>query len=366
METGKLTSTETKALIELLKHQNESDKSIAERLGMAPSNFAVVKRRLTEKGVLIEQIRVNMHRVRDAKVAALVWIEYNRPIRPESEFKEEIGWIRSHMPVAYTYGSPDWSLNMDYFKSFEDAEDMRLKLAEYMQKTLTPYVSNHMWKILPMSHLITCTFKGRLAEYALTHQVAKVDMGSPTTGGACEFSEAPESVPSLNATEKKVLVAMRRFPNLKKSEIAEKVGIQQSSLSEVFRQLQRKGIVNYVRTIDPTKLPGREVATFAWVELKQPLLGEEMHNLIETLVQMTPQVFKLHHTRMFIFMNSFFHSLDKAENSHIRLLELFGDNIKNFTFKIVPCAHLTIENTPYFLEHVFDVRFVPYGTPLSK
>ena len=361
---GKLTSTEISALVELLRHQNESDKSIAERLGMAPSNFAVVKKRLVEKGVLSEQIRINMHRVSDARVASLVWIEYNRPIR--SLLKKEIDWVRSHMPVAYTYGSQDWSLNIDYFKSFEDAENMRLKLAEHMQQKLAPYVSNHMWKILPMAHLVTCTFKSRLAEYALTHKLAKPEHSTMASGGVCQRAETPENMPSLNLTEKKVLVAMRRFPTLKKSEVAKKVGIQQSSMSEVFRQLQRKGVINYTRTINPTRLPGRDIATFSWIELNRPMIGDETQNLINEIVETTPQLFKLHHTRTFIFINSFFYSLEKAESSHIRLLERFGNNIKSFNFKIIPCAHLTLDYAPYFLEHLFDVHFAQYGTPAEK
>jgi DNA-binding Lrp family transcriptional regulator len=349
--------------LELVRHQAESDKAVAEKLGMAPSNFAVVKRRLVEKGMLLEHIRVNMHKVRDCHVAALVWLEYNRPVR--DQFRDELEGIRSNFPVAYTYGSSDWELNVDYFKSFEDAEDVRLKLAEYLQKKLSNYLSNYMWKIVPMSHLTTCTFKSRLVEYALTHQISKLDPLSGA-GGACEFPEAAERLPALNTTEKRVLVALRRYPNFKKSEIAEKVGMQQSSLSEVFRQLRRKGIISHIRTIAPDKLPGRNIATFAWLELKRPLIGEKGQELVRNLVETTPQAFKLHYTKTFIFMNSFFNSLDKAENSHLKLLELFGDNIKTFNFKIVPCSHLNIAYAPYFLENLFDVRFVPQGTPLKR
>ncbi len=357
----KLTGTESNVLLELVRRQRESDKSIAERLGMAPSNFAVVKRRLIEKGVLLEQIRVNMQRVGQAQVAAFIWLEYNRAVR--AALREKMSRIRSGMPVAYTFGTSDWSLNVDYFSSFEDAENSRLHLAEQLQDFAAD-ISAYTWKTLPMSHLVTCTFMGRLVEHALMRQVSKAEMAPASTGGECELPESPGNIPSLNSTEKKVLVAMRRFPSLRKSEIAVKVGIKQSSLSEVFWQLQKKGVINYVRTIDPTKLPGLEVATFAWIDLTQPMLGEQGAKLMETLVDTTPQVFKLYYTKTFALMNCYFHSLEKAETSHLKLLEIFGDNIKSFNFKVVPCAHLSTEYTPYFLEQLFDVHFTPPGTPI--
>lgn len=357
----KLTPTEKKVLVELVANQSDSDKSIAEKVGMAPSNFAVTKRRLAEKGLLTEQIRINMHRVRDVDVSAFVWLEYNTPIR--AEFGDELDRIRSNFPVAYTFGSPDWSLNIDYFRSFEDAEDVRLRLAEYLQRKLADYLTKYMWKIVPMSHLTSCTFQSRLLEYALTHKPRKPDVSKPGSGDTCTSAQPKESLPTLNATERRVLVAMRRFPRLKKGEIAKKVGIQQSSLSEVFRQLQRKGIINYVRAIDPAKLPGREMATFAWIDLKQPMPASQEKGLLEALTETTPQLFKLHYTRTFVFMNSYFKSLDKVETSRLQLLELFADNVKGFNFKVVPCAHLSVEHTPYFLEYLFDVHFVPPSTP---
>jgi len=364
MPEADFTPMESKVLLELMAHQRESDRSIAERLGMAPSNFAVVKKRLINKGVLLEQIRLNMHTLKEAKVAGFVWLEYNRPIR--GKFKEELDRIRSNFPVAYTYGGQDWSLNVDYFRSFEDAEDVRLQLAEYLQKKLAPYLSNYMWKIVPMSHLMTYTFKNRFVAYSLLEKAVKADIGTAASGDTYDVPLPPEKIPPLNNTERKILVAMRRYPDLSKGEIAKKVGITQSSLSEPFRQLHQKGIITYVRAVDPTKLPGNEVAAFAWIDLKQPMLGEQEKKTIDAIIEMSPQLFKLHHTRTFLFMNTYFKSLDKAENLHIQLLELFGSNIKGFNFKIVPSNSLTVEYTPYFLEHLFGVHYVPHGTPFGK
>ncbi len=356
-----LTPTEAKVLVELIAHQNDSDKSIAEGLGMAPSNFAVAKRRLAEKGILNEQIRINVHKVREAQVAGFVWLEYNRPIR--AKFKAELDKIRSNFAVAYTFGGPDWSLNVDYFKTFDDAEDVRLRLAEYLQRKLSNYLSGYIWKVVPMSHLTSCTFQSRLLEYSITHKAREPDLNRPGSGDCCTMPQPKETMPTLNATEKRALVAMRRFPHLKKGEIAAKVGIQQSSLSEVFRQLQKKGVINYVRSVDPARVPGREMATFAWIDLKQPMPASQEKEIIGKLAEATPQLYKLHYTRTFVLANSFFKSLDKVETSRLSMLELFGDNVKSFNFKVVPCAHLTLDHTPYFMEYIYGVHFAPPGTP---
>ena len=345
----KLTPTEAKVLFELVSRQRDTDKSIAERLGMAPSNFAVIKKRLQERGVLLEEVRVNMHRVKDANITSLVWIEYNQPIR--EELKAEFEKTRRLFPIAYTYASSDWSLNVDYFRSFEEAENARLALAEILQQKASPYIANYMWKILPVAHLTTCNFESRLIQYSISHQVKPVSLIGG--GGECEMSG--EEAVELSQTEKKTLIALRKYPGEKRSVIAKRVGIQQSSLSEVFRQLQNKGVINYTRVANPARLPGRDIATFAWIDLRQPMLGETMTERIQEIADRVPQVYKFHYTRTFLFMMGFYHSLDKAENSHLLLLEMFGDNVKTFNFKIVPSKQLVDIRTAYFLEKLFGI-----------
>jgi DNA-binding MarR family transcriptional regulator len=360
MEKDNFTPVERKVLVALMAHQHEPDRAIAESLGMAPSNFVVVKKRLKSKGVLLEQIRVDMHALREAKVAGFVWLEYNRSIR--GQFREELDRIRSNFPVAYTYGGSDWSLNVDYFRTFEDAEDVRLKLAEYLQRKLASYLSNYMWKIVPLSHLTTQTFKRRLVENSLLRK----EGGAAATGDVRSAPLLPDKIPALNSTEKKILVALRRFPNLSKGEIAEKVGITRSSLSEPLKRLHKKGVISYGRTVDPAKLPGCEVAAFAWIDLRQPMLGSQEEKAVGAIIKMAPLLFKLHHTKTFVLVNAFCKSFDGAESLRNGLMELFGSNIKVLDFKIVPRASLTMEYTPYFLEHLFGVHYVPAGTPLGK
>jgi len=348
-----LTRSEWKVLRELITHQRDSDKKIAESLGMAPSNFAVIKKRLIDKGVLQEVARVNMHRIPEAKVAAFVWIEYNQPVR--DSLKEEFEITRSSFPIAATYAASDWSLNIDYFKSFEDAENARLTLAEILRQKAKPYIANYMWHMVPMSHLVTCHLKSRFITYSMTGHSTYFDITNTEEGDDCEFP-CDEALPKLSDTEKKTLIAFRKYPNLKKSEIAKKVGIQQSSLSEVFKGLQRKGVINYIRTFDPAKLSGSEVATFAWMDLKQPILGDEITKTINDFLNKTPQITRLSYTRTFMLAIGYFPSLDVAENAHMRMLETFGENIKVFNFKIVPCKHVNVIYTPYVLEHLFSMK----------
>ena len=348
-----LTRNEWKVLKELIARQLDSDKKIAESLGMAPSNFAVIKKRLIEKGVLQEATRINLHRIPEAKVAAFVWIEYNQPVR--DSLKEEFEITRPSFPIAVTYASADWSLNIDYFKSFEDAENARLALAEILRQKAKPYVANYMWHMVPMSHLVTCHMKSRFITYCMTGHTTYVDINNAEKGDYCEFPPS-EELPRFSNTEKKTLIALRKYPHLKKSELAKKIGIQQSSLSEVFKGLQRKNAINYVRTFDPAKLPGSEVATFVWIDLKQPILGEEMTKVVNDFLNKTPQVLRLSYTRTFMLAIGFFPSLDSAENAHMRMLETFGENMKVFNFKMVPCSHVSVVYTPYVLEHLFSMK----------
>jgi len=350
MREKALTSIESKALLELIGNQAESDKSIATRLGMAPSNFAVVKRRLQEKGVLLEHIRVNPHRIPEIRVAAFVWIEYNKPIR--KLYEKELFGIRSAYPHAYTHGSPDWSLNVSYYGSFESAENARLGMAEklFTSDVFQPLMSSHTWKSLPISHITICDFKTRFIAQAIGQE----ERGGKSLLGGCQFPVPPEQVARLNDTERRVLIALRKYPELKKSEIAAKVGIQQSSLSEVFKALQRKGAISFVRTIDPRMVPGSEIATFTWIEMKRPIVGD-MHETVEDVVKAVPQMYRIHYTRTFMLIESFFNSLDKAEGANVMLLDLLGDNVKTLNFKIVPCAHLTTTYHPYVLEHLFGM-----------
>jgi len=202
---------------------------------------------------------------------------------------------------------------------------------------------------VPISHLITCNFKSRFIAQALGQEKL---LDNRALFAECEQPVSTDQIPRLNETEKRVLIALRKHPEMKKSEIAKKVGIQQSSLSEVFKTLQKKGVINYVRTLDPRKLPGSDVATFTWVEMKQPIMEDEQKT-IENVVMKVPQVYRMSYTRTFVLIESFFSSLDKAESSHITLLEALGDNIKAFNFKIVPCSHLTTLYHPFFLEQIF-------------
>ncbi len=353
MPEGKaLTATEAKALLELVSSQKDSDKAIATRLGMAPSNFAVVKRRLQDKGVLLEHIRMNPHRIPDIKVAAFVWIEYNKPIR--KAFAANLTKIRETYPHAYTHGSLDWSLNVSYYSSFEASESARLRMAEklFTSEVFRPLISSHVWKTVPIAHLARCDFMGRFVAQAVGHEK---HFDHKVLFANCQYPVAPEQVARLNDTEKRVLIALRKHPQLKKSEIAAKVGIQQSTLSEIFKTLQRKGVISHVRTIDPKMLPGSEIATITWVEMKRPIV-EDMEESVGQLAMKIPQLYRIYYTRTFMLVESLFSSLDKAESAHLALLGILGDNVKALNFKIVPCAHLSTEYHSYFLEQLFEQK----------
>ncbi|MDD5318042.1 MAG: hypothetical protein PHF51_04930 [Candidatus ainarchaeum sp.] len=348
-----LTKREWKVLLELVGHQLDSDKAAAGKLGMAPSNFAVIKKRLVEKGILIEEIRVNPHALPGVKIASFVWIDYNQPVRDSLRDDFEAAW--KNFPISVTYASQDWSLNLDYFKSFEDAENARLKLAEVLRNKAKGYVSDYIWKMVPLSHLSICYMKRRFIEHCMTGRASYVD--SSGSGSAWECEHPLDGPPArLNDTERRAVIAFRKYPGMRKSGIAEKIGIQQSSLSEVFASLRRKGVVSYVRTFDPARLPGMGAASFALVEFKQPLLGDEVTRVMAELLNKTPQIVRINYTPTFMLSTGYFGDLDAVENAHLAMLRTLGDNIKLFNFKIVPCGHLETIHTPYFLEHVLDAK----------
>lgn len=345
------TPTEAKVLVELMAHQHDSDWSIAERLGMAPSNFAVVKKRLVSKGVLEERITLNISRIAEAHVAAFIWLDYNQPIREKYEavFAAK---VRPHFPISQTIGGRDWALNIDYFRSFEEGESARLKFAEVLQGAVKPYVASYTWRSIPLSHLSAYSFPSRLTRYAFTHEVEKItDLGSANAVA----HTSPGAPAKLNETEKKVLLALRKYPGMKKSEIARKVGIRQSSLSEVTKRLEVKGVIAASRMPDPRKLPHRDIAAFTWMDLAQPMPKEEYEARVLEVINSTPQLYRIYFSRTFILMASMFHSLDKAENSNISMMEVFGGNLKTLNFKIVPCEHLQMVHHPQFLEKLFGV-----------
>ena len=157
----------------------------------------------------------------------------------------------------------------------------------------------------------------------------------------------------LSETEKRALIALRKFPHLKKGQIAEKLGIKQGSLSEIAGRLQTKGVIAAGRMPDLRKLPGREMAAFVWVDFSQPLAKEEYEETVLSLVNSTPQLYKMYMSRTFILMISVFHSLDKAESSNLAVLERFGGNLKSLSMKVVPTRHLQVSHSPLFLEGLF-------------
>ena len=345
-----LTSIESKALFELVSNQKDSDKAIAEKMGMAPSNFAVVKKRLQEKGMLLEHIRINPHRIPEVKVAAFVWIEYNKPIR--GKFEKELAEVRRSFPHAYTHGSPDWSLNVSYYPSFEAAENARLRMADklFTSDAFQPLISNHMWKILPISHMAICDFKTRFIAQATGHELKE---DTKALFQRCQYPVV-DQLARLNDTEKRVLIALRKYPEMKKKEIAERVGLQQSSLSEVFKTLQKKGVISYIRTIEPRLLPGSEVATFTWIDMRRPVIGD-LQKCVEEIAARIPEMYHIHYTRTFMLIESLFTSLDKAESANTTLLDILGENVKTLNFKTVPCVHLTTSHHAYFLEQIFGM-----------
>ena len=347
-----MTPTEAKVLIDLIRHQNQPDKKIAEAHGMAASNFAVVKRHLEEKGVLQNIISINMTKIKEVQVVAFVWLKYNAPIRPE--YKEELDTIRRNFPVACTFGSQDWSLNVDYFGSFEEAENARLALNAYLNKNMSKYLSEYVWKMMPISHLVSGVLETRLMDYTINHKIKSTvcSLGSKECGLPAKRSE----MKNLTQTEKKVLVGLRRNPGMKKSQIAKKLGLQQSSFSEVYRGLCRKGIIDGIRIVDPRKLPRRKIATFAWMEFKQPMSEKKQKQLLAELLNLTPQAYRLYATRTFILLVSFNYSLEKAEETNLMMLEKFGDNLSRFNFKIVPTNSLTIDYTSYHIEKLFTTK----------
>jgi len=352
MEKGNFTPTEAKVLVELMEHQRESDRSIAGRLKMAPSNFAVVKKRLISKGALEERITMNVSRLPEARCAAFVWVEYNRPVREryEAAFAAK---VRPELPMSQTFGGKDWSVNVNYFRSFEEGEGARLRFSEMMQSVVKPYVANYTWKFVPLSHLTIYSFPSRLTKYAFTHQFEKIS--DLEKAELVEHTSEDGPVAKLNETEKKVLIALRKYPEMRKSEIAEKVGIQQSSLSEVANRLERKGVIAAVRMPDPRRLPDRDIATFTWIDLSQPIPNEDYQRIIREIINQTPQLYRIYLSRTFILIVAMFHSLDKAESSNLFLLELFGSNLKSLSFKIVPTQHLQMIHHPLFLEKLLGV-----------
>jgi len=348
-----LTRREWGVLLELLGKQGESDKTAAAALGMAPSNFAVIKKRLADRGMLQEEVRVNMHRVPEAKIAAFVWIDYNQLVK--ADLRKAFEDARPTFPTAVSYAAPDWSLDIDYFSSFEDAENARLRLAQLLRGKANKYVSDSLWKMVPLSHLATCHMMKRFVEHCMGRKPEYVDISGSDGQRACELpSAAPPA--RLTDTEKRTLVAFRTFPSANKSAIAKKIGVQQSSLSEIVKSLRAKGVISYVRTVDPSTLPGIEVATFALADLRQPLLGDELGRSVSDLVNKLPQLLRVSYTPTFFLAVGYFDSLDSAENAHLTMLKAFGDNLKFFTFKVVPCSHLRAELTPYSLEHMFAAK----------
>lgn len=344
-----MTPTEERVLIDLIKYQDKPDKEIAEMRGMAASNFAVVKRHLEEKSILRDMISINMQKIKEAKVMAFVWLAYKSPVR--EKYREELDRIRMNFPVACTYGSKDWSINLDYFRSFEEAENARLKLCSLLNEKLEPYLSEYIWKVVPLSHLIKGNLESRLIEYTISHKSHKV--ACTEEQGECSFAVPRAALKNLTSTEKKVLIGLRRYPGMKKSEIAKRVGLQQSSFSEIFRNLHKRGVIASVRQTDPSRLPGREMSTFTWIEFNQPLTTKEQKEALDSLLDSIPQVYRIYATRTFIFMITFNHSLEKSEDIHLMLLDKFGDNLAKFNFKVVPTNHLTITYTPYFIEKAF-------------
>ena len=146
------TPTESKVLMELMARQREPDREIAARLGMAPSNFAVVKKRLIAKGVLKDFVTLSIGRVPEAKVAAFIWIEYNRPIR-ERDLSAVEKKALAQLPISHSFCGKDWMLFITYFGSFEDAESTRLGFSEFLQGTMGSRIATYTWRFVPLSHL---------------------------------------------------------------------------------------------------------------------------------------------------------------------------------------------------------------------
>lgn len=345
----KFTQTEAKVLMGLMSHQHEPDRTIAEMLGMAPSNFAVVKRRLAERGVLVERPFLDMARVPDAKIAAFAWIEYNQPVGRRAGGR--VGGAGSGFPTAQAYAGRDWTLDIGYFHTFEEAEGARLRLSEAIQGKAKKYVSNHLWKLVPLSHLSIYTFPGRLTRYVFTHK--NESMHGLSNADVVEQVGAGGIQPRLNETEKRVLIALRKFPGTKRGKIAEMLGIRQGTLSEVAGRLGAKGIIAANRMPDLCRLPGREMAAFAWAEFSQPLSKEEYGEVVLEIINSTPQLYKIYMSRTFLLMISVFHSLDKAEGSNLAMLERFGGNLKSLSLKVVPTRHMQALHSHLFLEQLF-------------
>ncbi len=277
--------------------------------------------------------------------------EYNRPIRHRYEgvFAAK---LRPQFPISETMGGKDWVLNIHYFRSFEEAETARLKFSELLEGAIKPQVARYTWRSVPLSHLSAYSFPGRLTRYAFTHELEAVT--SLKKAGIVEHASS-ERQAKLNETEKKVLLALRKYPGMKRSEIARKVGIRQSSLSEVSKRLGQKEVIAATRMPDPRKLPGRDIAAFTWIDLAQPMPKEEYDECIMEMINSTPQLYSIYFSRTFILMISMFHSLDKAENSNVSTMERFGGNLKTLNFKIVPCEHLQMIHHPQFLEKLLGV-----------
>ena len=351
----RLTELELRVLTSLLAAGRNSEKELSDRLGMAPSNFSAVKKRLVERGVLLEEMRVNIHNIEEAQLTGFVWIEYNQPIRDRYEHLFRL--YRARLPVAMTLGSKDWSLNFDYFRTLEEAEAGRLDLAEKLRdQGLAPFLSVFTWKNVPMPlHTL------RRAEARLVRYFAKGE-----TGGEVSLERDGDAKPEITLSERKVLVALRRFPGSRLSDMAKRAGMAQSTMSECLRSLREKNVISNMWSLDPRRLPGVNNAVMAWVELAQPLIGKACDELAEKWISETPQLWRLHYSPLFFCSVEFFESLDRAEEHRLRLLELFGERLGVLRYKVVPIQHLQLEYTPYFLERLFGINLVPPGTPLER
>jgi DNA-binding MarR family transcriptional regulator len=337
-----LTKSQQKVLNVIRKHPLLSGNKLAKKAGMNPSNLSTVKRQLMRKGILNQEIILSLHAFPEMKIMSFAWVEYRTPVI-KGRVMEELKKLIVDYPrilVVHSYNDSLYALML--FPDYAEAEGCRLEF----QTRLSEHVKEFFWKNMPLEDFGYEIGGGKPTRYLLTSKIPLFPLPPPLLGKPGESR--------LKGMEKKVLMALVRYPTLSNKEISEKLGILPSNFARAKKHLESGGVLLSLDSVNVQKVTGSTAVVCLCLEHKageSSIVSQEINKLRKKYQQ--PSMYLT--SKGFRFGLIYFKSFEMAEDYRLDLEESLDSHIKEFHWKCMPIEHLKSANLqPMLLDYVLN------------
>lgn len=247
-----LTNLEKKVMWALTKYSDMENKNIISEIGIKPSTFYSIKRRIIRQGLIRELYAPMINKI-GGELLVVIHSNFN-PVIPLSErVKATKRAIEISEEIFLSVGEEDKGFSLSFSKDYTSVgriNDIRTETfgklglldGSYPLEIIFPFEISRIERFFDYSKILSTFFE------------------IEDEGGEKVWFSGREVV-NLNENEKKVLVGLLDNPGISSTRLSEKISIPRGTIERIRRELVDNGLIRRLFVPDLKKL-GFEILAF--------------------------------------------------------------------------------------------------------